>query len=94
MNFDISFLYDDLKDINSPREIAWIDGKYYGSLISYIAHLIKKHIEGDDIREAVITAEEDEVSIQGETCPKCLAPAYVKTNGCDLCMQCGYSHCD
>ena len=30
---------------------------------------------------------------KGNVCPECGEPSLIKTNGCDSCLNCGYSRC-
>ena len=41
-----------------------------------------------------ITQNETEINIEFRICPDCQAKALKTENGCDMCMECGYSKCD
>lgn len=83
---DISFIPEELKKITSNDDIAWIDGRYYGSLVARIGEILQQHIEGGE----PVTGTE----LPGETCPMCEKPTYIFKEGCGVCTSCSYSKCD
>lgn len=56
---DVGFVADELKQIQSTHDGAWIDSNYHGSIPAYIGHLIEQHLN----RQQVVT----EIKIQGTT---------------------------
>ena len=41
-----------------------------------------------------ITTNETEINIEFRICPDCQVKSLKTENGCDMCMECGYSKCD
>jgi ribonucleoside-diphosphate reductase alpha chain len=84
-----AFIAEELQQIHSVYGGAWVQGKYYGSLPAYIGHLLEEHFNNGSAPAESIEA----TPIKGEVCPECLAPALIKQEGCDKCVNCGYSKC-
>jgi ribonucleoside-diphosphate reductase alpha chain len=38
-------------------------------------------------------AEQEAEGAPARYCPRCSAPGFVKLEGCDTCIACGYSRC-
>lgn len=93
---DISFVSNELKQIQSVTEATWIDGKHYGSLVAYIGYILERHLEG---KVPLEPTKEDEVTSStksfklGSICPACGQPAVIKTEGCKKCTNCDWSSC-
>jgi ribonucleoside-diphosphate reductase alpha chain len=101
---DISFISQELSKVRSAEDSAWINGKYYGSLVALIGDTLGKHLLDGDIQRVEnkslevsdnpqIHLEIQSSSIKGDTCPKCNAPALISQEGCDKCLNCDYSNC-
>ena len=43
---DLSFVPDELEKVMSTTDVAWVKGKFYGSLVAMIGETIRLHIEG------------------------------------------------
>lgn len=99
---DISFIASELKQIQSVHDGAWIGSKYFGSLPAYIGHLIEEHLK-DPIVALYVDSVPPKVIVNNipdeythsdmRECPQCHSPSFVRAEGCDKCMSCGYSHC-
>jgi len=99
---DVSFVVDEMKAVFDPRGGQWMEGHYVPSLLAAIGEVIERHLvaigfmashEGapvtDDRRAAAIAAE----GAPARRCPRCSSPTFVKLEGCDTCLSCGYSKC-
>jgi ribonucleoside-diphosphate reductase alpha chain len=99
---DVSFVVEELKAIFDPRGGQWSEGRYVPSLMAAIGEVIEKHMiaigfiapnEADLVpeeRRAVATAAE---GAPARFCPRCSSPSFVKLEGCDQCLSCGYARC-
>jgi ribonucleoside-diphosphate reductase alpha chain len=100
---DVSFVVEELKSVFDPRGGQWMGGRYVPSLLAAIGEVIERHLiaigfmakpdlENSDAQRAAAaeaTAEGAAVRI----CPRCSAAGFVKQEGCDTCLSCGYSKC-
>ena len=91
---DISFVAEELKAVFDPRGGGWINGRYVPSLLAAIGGVIEKHLGSltpgnGNARQATAQA----VSITAAVCPRCGAHGLTRKEGCDTCMDCGYSKC-
>jgi ribonucleoside-diphosphate reductase alpha chain len=90
---DVSFVAEELKAVFDPRGGAWMKGRYVPSLLAAIGEVIERHI--------IETAGEPGPSADAPTaaiatkpcCPRCGAPALIRVEGCDKCLECGHSKC-
>ncbi|WP_395648004.1 adenosylcobalamin-dependent ribonucleoside-diphosphate reductase [Terricaulis sp.] len=89
---DVSFVAEELKAVFDPRGGAWMGGRYVPSLLAAIGDVIQKHLDGDAIRPS-FTAEVGPNGTKPRGCPKCGAAALIRAEGCDKCLECGYSKC-
>ena len=100
---DVSFVVDELKAVFDPRGGQWTEGHYVPSLLAAIGEVIERHlvaigfmaprdgkIAGEDRRAVAIAAAE---GAPARRCPRCSSPTFVKMEGCDTCLSCGYSKC-
>ncbi|MBF0251753.1 MAG: adenosylcobalamin-dependent ribonucleoside-diphosphate reductase [Alphaproteobacteria bacterium] len=106
---DVSFVVEELKNVFDPRGGHWVGGRYVPSLLAALGEVIERHMVaigflkkggGDFHRESEAkvvnlepaaghTAHDSRMSF----CPKCNQPALIKQEGCDTCLDCGYSKC-
>ncbi len=84
----VEFITKELQQVQSMDDTAWIDGKFYNSLVSYIGHVIENHCKPES---TLVEADTDNTP-KGETCPECGCETLVASEGCKSCI-CGYSHC-
>jgi ribonucleoside-diphosphate reductase alpha chain len=93
---DVSFVPEELKAVFDPRGGGWINGRYVPSLLAAIGGVIERHLLGEvsDHKEAAAD-EPSPLSVRPATacCPRCGAAALLRKEGCDTCMDCGYSRC-
>ena len=99
---DVSFVVDELKAIFDPRGGQWSGGRYVPSLMAAIGEVIEKHMIAIGFiaaRDAILVPEERRavaVAAEGAParfCPRCSSASFVRLEGCDSCLSCGYSRC-
>lgn len=100
---DLVFLVEELRSVFDPRGGYYKrGGKYMPSLVAEIGECIEKHlIKIGMIRTPEATAElkakREKAKNQGlrssGQCPKCSQLSMVRLDGCDTCLECGYSKC-
>lgn len=91
---DVSFVAEELKAVFDPRGGSWLNGRYVPSLLAAIGDVIQRHLDSDAI--SALTRTETAPAIQKTRprfCPKCSAGALIRSEGCDKCVECGYSKC-
>jgi ribonucleoside-diphosphate reductase alpha chain len=96
---DISFVPEELKAVFDPRGGGWIDGHYVPSLLAAIGGVIERHLAGATPGR-VIADHSHEAAAHAHTthapsvlCPRCGGHDVLRKEGCDTCMDCGYSKC-
>jgi ribonucleoside-diphosphate reductase alpha chain len=99
---DVSFVVDEMKAVFDPRGGQWMGGRYVPSLLAAIGDVIETHLVAigfmaprdatlpKDERRAVAMAAE---GAPARYCPRCGSPSFVRLEGCDSCVSCGYSKC-
>ena len=97
---DVSFVPEELKAVFDPGGGGWIGGRYVPSLLAAIGGVIERHMAARDLRghatEQAAMLEDAAPAIAGARsviCPRCGGQAVVRKEGCDTCMDCGYSKC-
>jgi ribonucleoside-diphosphate reductase alpha chain len=99
---DVSFVVDELKAVFDPRGGQWMGGRYVPSLLAAIGEVIERHLVtigfmtpregplvGEEMRAVAVAAE----GAPARFCPRCGSPSFVRLEGCDSCLSCGYSKC-
>ena len=95
---DVSFVVEEMKAIFDPRGGQWMNGRYIPSLLAAIGEVIERHMidigflgsRGPSILpDAKIPAE----GARARYCPRCGDASFVRLEGCDSCLSCGYSKC-
>ena len=98
---DVSFVVDELKAIFDPRGGQWMSGRYVPSLLAAIGEVIERHMVeigflGMRAAQAAPIALAERMPREGASahfCPRCGEASFVKMEGCDSCLSCGYSKC-
>jgi ribonucleoside-diphosphate reductase alpha chain len=85
---DVSFVAEELKAVFDPRGGAWMGGRYVPSLLAAIGGVIQRHIGAE-----AATTQDRPAPARPRACPRCGAAALVRAEGCDTCLECGYSNC-
>ena len=91
---DVSFVAEELKAVFDPRGGAWMQGRYVPSLLAAIGDIVERHLAGLLTQPVRVSAFGG--SLTGKAmpqCPQCGASALVKVEGCNTCLDCGYSKC-
>jgi len=99
---DVSFVVDEMKAVFDPRGGQWMGGRYVPSLLAAIGEVIEQHLvatgfmgprdstlQGEERRAVAMAAE----GAPARYCPRCGSPSFVRLEGCDSCVSCGYSKC-
>ena len=90
---DVSFVAEELKAVFDPRGGAWMKGRYVPSLLAAIGEVIERHI-GHLPDEVGPRADTPVAAVAAKPCcPRCGAPALIRVEGCDKCLECGHSKC-
>ncbi|MEG3637959.1 TSCPD domain-containing protein [Magnetococcus sp. PR-3] len=100
---EVSFLVEELRSVFDPRGGYYKPGgKYMPSLVAEIGECIEKHlIDIGMIHSQEVSAElmekrkqaEKQGMVGGSLCPKCSQLSVVRLDGCETCLECGYSKC-
>ncbi|MCC6788675.1 MAG: adenosylcobalamin-dependent ribonucleoside-diphosphate reductase [Hyphomonadaceae bacterium] len=90
---DVSFVAEELKAVFDPRGGSWLNGRYVPSLLAAIGDVIQRHLDSDTVTAPEIAPPPAAPRARPRFCPKCSAGALIRTEGCDKCLECGYSKC-
>jgi len=93
---DVSFVVDELKAIFDPRGGQWMNGRYVPSLLAAIGEVIERHMMEIGFlgrRDPGFVPEVPEEGARARYCPRCGDASFIKLEGCDSCLSCGYSKC-
>ena len=89
---DVSFVPEELKAVFDPRGGAWMKGRYVPSLLAAIGEVIERHM--GQLPEADGPFADATVAVATRPCcERCGAPAVIRVEGCDKCLECGHSKC-
>ena len=83
---------EELKAVFDPRGGAWVQGRYVPSLLAAIGDIVERHLGGLALGNAPARSFEPPARSMPQ-CPQCGASALVKVEGCNNCLECGYSKC-
>ena len=90
---DPSFVAEELKAVFDPRGGAWMKGRYVPSLLAAIGAVIERHL---GVAEAELPIHLPDQPMSGRppaACSRCGAAALIRSEGCETCVDCGYSRC-
>jgi ribonucleoside-diphosphate reductase alpha chain len=103
------WVIEEMKQVTSAKDAAWVGSKYHNSIVAYVGHILEMHINdmtpqveteiklGTPINLAGHPVEKVESiyveGVKGDICPKCNAPTLIHREGCNDCLNCGYSNC-
>ena len=91
---DVTFVGEELKAVFDPRGGAWMQGRYVPSLLAAIGDVVERHLCGLLPQVAPANAFTPDAGTKAmPQCPECGASALVKVEGCNNCLDCGYSKC-
>jgi ribonucleoside-diphosphate reductase alpha chain len=90
---DVRFVAEELKAVFDPRGGAWMQGRYVPSLLAAIGDIVEQHLT--DVEKGGPAKERASFDhpFTPAGCPQCGAAALVKVEGCNNCLECGYSKC-
>ena len=102
------FILEELQGIFDPNGGSFKEGKYYHSFYAEIADVIERFfydvgiierpqemtINNDGAVQPPKVENEDPENTSFKICPDCDSKTLKTENGCDSCMECGYSKCD
>ena len=89
---EVAFVAEELKAVFDPRGGAWMQGRYVPSLLAAIGDIVERHLGDLLAQPAQAFAPATQVRPMPQ-CPQCGASALVKVEGCNNCLDCGYSKC-
>ncbi|MBT9445201.1 MAG: adenosylcobalamin-dependent ribonucleoside-diphosphate reductase [Hyphomonadaceae bacterium] len=89
---DVRFVAEELKAVFDPRGGAWIGGRYVPSVLAAIGDIVQQHLDGVAVAPSA-EAPVSSVAPRMRGCPRCGAAGLVRKEGCDSCLECGYSKC-
>lgn len=92
---DIDFIVEELKSVHDPSGGYFYEGKYIHSIVAHIGEVIRQHLHPEELLPTVVTevTEDTEKKKLHPACPSCGAYAYIISEGCGTCAECGYSKC-
>ena len=95
---DVSFVVEEMKAIFDPRGGQWMNGRYVPSLLAAIGEVIERHmIEigflGKPAPAPIPATHVPREGAPANFCPRCGEASFIRLEGCDSCLSCGYSKC-
>ena len=103
------FILEELQGIFDPNGGSFKEGKYYHSFYAEIADVIERFfydvgildkpnemsVNNDGpVENAPAVEKSNTENTSFKICPDCNSKTLKTENGCDSCMECGYSKCD
>jgi ribonucleoside-diphosphate reductase alpha chain len=89
---DVAFIAEELKAVFDPRGGAWMQGRYVPSLLAAIGDIVERHL-GGLVPQPARAFEPPVPARSMPQCPQCGASSIVRVEGCNNCLDCGYSKC-
>jgi ribonucleoside-diphosphate reductase alpha chain len=89
---DVAFVAEEMKAVFDPRGGAWMHGRYVPSLLAAIGDIVERHLQAPRAGEANKGGAFPH-PFTPAACPQCGSAAMVKVEGCNNCVECGYSKC-
>ena len=90
-SLDVAFVAEELKAVFDPRGGAWMHGRYVPSLLAAIGDIVERHLGG--LAAPAGTKSSEPTARALPQCPHCGALGLIKVEGCNNCLECGYSKC-
>jgi ribonucleoside-diphosphate reductase alpha chain len=90
---DVAFVAEELKAVFDPRGGAWMQGRYVPSLLAAIGDIVERHMKGLTTEDREIANDAFPHPFTPAACPQCGSASLVKVEGCNNCLECGYSKC-
>lgn len=92
-SLNVRFVAEELKAVFDPRGGAWMQGRYVPSLLAAIGDIVERHLEGLNAGGKPPRDIGFPRPFTPGACPQCGASALVRVEGCNNCLECGYSKC-
>ena len=89
---DVAFVAEELKAVFDPRGGAWLQGRYVPSLLAAIGDIVEQHLGGLAPKPAQAFTPATTVRPMPQY-PQCGTSSLVRVEGCNNCLDCGYSKC-
>ena len=91
---DVSFVAEELQAVFDPRGGAWMGGRYVPSLLAAIGAIIERHMADSVIEPGSSDRDRPQGErLAGQSCPQCGGASLIRVEGCNNCLDCGYSKC-
>ena len=90
---DVTFVAEELKAVFDPRGGAWMQGRYVPSLLAAIGDIVERHLNSLGTGASSQAEMDFTHPFTPLACPQCGAAKLVKVEGCNNCLDCGYSKC-
>lgn len=96
---DVAFVAEELKAVFDPQGGAWLSGRYVPSLPAAIGGIVERHLArttaGAPARETnePVSDAPAITTFRPRACPRCGGVNLLRKEGCDSCLDCGYSKC-
>ncbi|MGF1553921.1 MAG: LAGLIDADG family homing endonuclease [Paracoccaceae bacterium] len=103
---DVSFVVGELKAVFDPRGGAWVKGRYVPSMLAAIGDVIERHLVDigfmapgaalagrDGAASAPTPATTEPPAPAPAACPSCGSFETAIREGCEVCLDCGWSKC-
>ena len=90
---DLNSVVRQLRGIRCPS-IAWEQGHAVLSCADAIASVLEKHIRGEVSSKLEMSESKDPEMVRSGTgqCPECGGPL-IYQEGCNICLNCGFTKC-
>ena len=89
---EVAFVAEELKAVFDPRGGAWMQGRYVPSLLAAIGDIVERHLASRQTGE-IVPQSAVAHPFAPAACPQCGASSLVEVEGCNNCLDCGYSKC-
>lgn len=96
---DVAFVAEELKAVFDPQGGAWLSGRYVPSLPAAIGGIVERHLARTTAGAPTRETNEPEsdapaiTTFRPRACPRCGGVNLLRKEGCDSCLDCGYSKC-
>ncbi len=96
---DVAFLVDEMRSVFDPKGGYFkAGGQFMPSLVAEIGDVIEQHLRAIGLLASsetppVLPSEKSEMLRNAMICPKCQSKSLILMDGCETCLNCGYSRC-
>lgn len=90
---DVAFLVDEMRSVFDPKGGYFkAGGQFMPSLVAEIGDVVDQHLRAIGLLKAADAVPTDALQ-NAMICPKCQHKTLVRMDGCETCLNCGYSKC-